>query len=277
MKENNLDLTVIIPVHSVADEKFDELLNNALMSIENNEIKPKNVLIVRCSCGEVKEKIDNLDLSKYNFNISAIENTTGKSFQKQINYAVNLVDTEYFSFLEFDDEFSVKWFKNVSEYIKHYPEIDMFLPIITDVNSQNKFMGFSNEAAWAYNFSETLGQIDHEVLLEYPNINPDGMVVKTEVFKSIGGYKPSFKLTFNYEFLLRFTNGGRNIMVIPKIGYKHVNMRPGSLFWEYKNGELPDTKITPEEAKFWMESARKEFLFKEDREIAYDGSVVESE
>jgi hypothetical protein len=44
-------------------------------------------------------------------------------------------------------------------------------------------------------------------------------------FKTIGGYKPSIKLTFNYEFLLRFTNTGRNIMVIPKMGYKHTNMR----------------------------------------------------
>ena len=60
----------------------------------------------------------------------------------------------------------------------------------------NKFLGLTNEAAWAFNFSSALGEIDHEVLLEYPNINPDGMVIKTETYKSIGGYKPSMKLTF---------------------------------------------------------------------------------
>jgi hypothetical protein len=268
--KNNIDLTVIIPVHSVADEKFNDLLTGALNSIENNNVHPSNVMIVRCGCSEVKEVLNDFDTSKYNFHITVLENITGKSFQNQINYAAKNVTTKYFSFLEFDDEYSVNWFKNVKQYTEAYPDIDMFLPIVTDVTSENNFVGFTNEAAWAYNFSDTLGQIDHEVLNEYPNINPDGMVVKTEVFNSVGGYKPSIKLTFNYEFLLRFTNGGRNIMVIPKIGYKHVNMRPGSLFWLYKNGGVPEMLITPEEAKFWMDAAKKEFFYTEDRPIIYE-------
>jgi hypothetical protein len=268
--KTNIDLTVIIPVHSVADEKFDGLLEGALMSIENNKVHPSNVMIVRCGCSEVKEQLGKLDTSKYSFHITVLENKTGKSFQNQMNYAAKNIQTKYFSLLEFDDEYSVNWFTNVKKYTEAYPDIDMFLPIITDVTNENNFVGFTNEAAWAYNFSDTLGQIDHEVLTEYPNINPDGMVVKTDVFNTIGGYKPSIKLTFNYEFLLRFTNGGRNIMVIPKIGYKHVNMRPGSLFWEYKNSETLEMRITPEEAKFWMESAKKEFLYTDDRQITYE-------
>jgi hypothetical protein len=47
-------------------------------------------------------------------------------------------------------------------------------------------------------------------------------------------------------------------------------MRPGSLFWEYKNSEMPEMRITPEEAKFWMESAKKEFLYTDDRQITYE-------
>ena len=268
--KNNIDLTVIIPVHSVADEKFNDLLTGALNSIENNNVHPSNVMIVRCGCSEVKEVLNDFDTSKYNFHITVLENITGKSFQNQINYAAKNVTTKYFSFLEFDDEYSVNWFKNVKQYTEAYPDIDMFLPIITDVTNENNFVGFTNEAAWAYNFSDTLGHIDHEVLNEYPNINPDGMVVKTEVFNSVGGYKPGIKLTINYEFLLRFTNGGRNIMVIPKIGYKHVNMRPGSLFWQYKNGGVPEMLLTPEEAKFWMDAAKKEFFYTEDRPIIYE-------
>lgn len=267
--KNTLDLTVIIPVHSVADDNFTTYIDNALMSIENNDVHPEKVIIVRCGCGDVKEVLDNLDKSKYTFNLDILENKTGKQFQNQINFAANVVTTKYFSFLEFDDEFSVNWFRNVDKYTKSYPDVDMFLPIIADINPTNNFLGFSNEAAWAYNFSDTLGQIDHEVLLEYPNINPDGMVVKTDIFKQVGGYKNSMKLTFNYEFLLRFTNGGRNIMVIPKIGYKHVNMRPGSLFWEYKNSELPDFRLSPDEAKFWMETAKSEYHFTSDRNVVY--------
>jgi hypothetical protein len=275
--KNNIDLSVIIPVHSIADQNFDNLLHSALMSIENNETHPSKVIIVRCSCDEVREVLNKLDTSKYSFNIEVIENTEGKQFQKQINFAAKQVTTKYFSFLEFDDEFSVKWLDNVKTYTEAYPDIDMFLPIITDVTSDNNFVGLTNEAAWAFNFSDTLGQIDHDVLLEYPNINPDGMVIKTEVFKTIGGYKPSIKLTFNYEFLLRFTNTGRNIMVIPKMGYKHTNMRPGSLFWEYKNSVDESFRIQPSEAHFWMETAKKEYFFNEDRDITYVEEAIISE
>jgi hypothetical protein len=263
-------LTVVIPVHSVADPNFNNLINAALMSVENNNVHPEKVMIVRCGCGDVKAVLGDLDTTKYSFNLEIIENTTGKSFQNQMNYAASLISTTYFSFLEFDDEFSVTWLKNVKRYTEAYPDVDMFLPIITDVSSENKFLGLTNEAAWAFNFSEKLGEIDHEVLLEYPNINPDGMVIKTEVYKSIGGYKPSIKLTFNYEFLLRFTNSGKNIMVIPKMGYKHMNMRPTSLFWEYKNSQDENIQITPDEARFWMETAKKEFFYNDDRNIIYE-------
>ena len=82
------------------------------------------------------------------------------------------------------------------------------------------------------------------------------------------------KLTFNYEFLLRFHKNGYKSMVIPKIGYKHVNMRNGSLFWLYKNSEAVEYKIEPKEALFWMESAKKEYMFNEDRHIIYEENEV---
>ena len=266
--KTTLDLTVIIPVHSVADPNFEQMLNAALTSIEQNEIHPSSVMIVRCGCSDVKDVLSKFDFSNYTFAIDVLENQTGKQFQNQMNWAATQVTTTYFSFLEFDDEYSVRWFNNVKTYTEAYPDVDMFVPIITDVSADGKFVGYTNEAAWSYNFSSALGHIDHEVLLEYPNINPDGMVIKTDVFKAVGGYKPSMRFTFNYEFLLRYTNTGRTIMVIPKMGYKHVNMRPNSLFWNYKNN--PDMKVEPDEAKFWIETAQKEFYFTEDRNITYE-------
>ena len=62
------NLTVIIPVHSVADTEtktFDELFDTALSSISSNSIKPEKVLIVRCNCMDVDAKLSTMDLSKY--------------------------------------------------------------------------------------------------------------------------------------------------------------------------------------------------------------------
>jgi hypothetical protein len=55
-------------------------------------------------------------------------------------------------------------------------------------------------------------------------------------------------------------------MTIPRIGYKHTNMREGSIFWNYKFGT---DKMVDDEVKFWVQTAKKEYFFKEDRTINY--------
>ena len=60
-------------------------------------------------------------------------------------------------------------------------------------------------------------------------------------------------------------------MSIPKIGYKHTNLRNGSIFWNYKNGE---DALTPNEVKFWIDSAKKEYFFTNDRVIKYEPQEV---
>jgi hypothetical protein len=56
-------------------------------------------------------------------------------------------------------------------------------------------------------------------------------------------------------------------MSIPRIGYQHVNFREDSLFWAYKNDE--SVKLEENEVKFWLETAKKEFFFKNKRDVKY--------
>ena len=108
------------------------------------------------------------------------------------------------------------------------------------------------------------GLLDNETLQKVQNFNFDGMVVNKEIFQEHGGLKKHMKLTFTYEFLLRLSYLDVQIMVIPKLGYKHINNRPDSLFDEYKN------TVNVLESKFWVNKAKKEYFFTEDREITYD-------
>jgi hypothetical protein len=57
-------------------------------------------------------------------------------------------------------------------------------------------------------------------------------------------------------------------MTVPKIGYQHVNLREDSLFWSYKNNEKQ--KLSENEVKFWLETAKKEFFFKNKRDVNYE-------
>jgi hypothetical protein len=170
------------------------------------------------------------------------------------------------SFLEFDDEYASIWFKNVKRFIEAYPDYDGFLSLVVDVDNKGTFAGFTNEATFAASMNTEIGVLTNEVLLNYQNFQSSGMVIKKETYQNLGGFKPSMKLTFVYEFLLRLTYNSAKIMTIPRIGYKHINLREGSIFWNYKNGEQ---RVSDSEVKFWLDAAKKEHFFVEDRNIKY--------
>jgi hypothetical protein len=175
------------------------------------------------------------------------------------------------SLLEFDDEYSNIWFKNVKNYMDIYKSVDAFLPIVVDVDEKGVFAGFTNEATFAANFTTEMGILTNETLQTYQNFQISGLVISKDKFLEYGGFKSNMKLTFGYEFFLRMTNSSVNFMTIPKIGYKHMNMREGSIFWNYKYSE---DRLVEDEVKFWIDSARKEYLFITQREINYDPQEV---
>ena len=51
-------------------------------------------------------------------------------FKPKLIMGYHKLDTDYFTFLEYDDELSKIWISNGVNYIKHYPEVGVFLPII---------------------------------------------------------------------------------------------------------------------------------------------------
>jgi len=200
-----------------------------------------------------------------------IHNTGETDFSTQVNLGVKNSNYEWISLLEFDDEYSSIWFKNVSRYIDSYPDFHGFLPIVVDTDEKGVFAGFTNEATFAANMNTEIGVLTNEVLMNYQNFQTSGMVFRKNIFEDYGGFKKSMKLTFVYELLLRLTYNSVKFMTIPRIGYKHSNMREGSIFWDYKYG---NNQLTQDEVKFWIDSAKKEYYFKEDRDIKYEVSDV---
>ena len=265
MKEINeikCDISVILPVHEL-NEITKKLFANAVQSVTDQIVRPDELVIVTPKGSETASYIKSFDYGDYKASVTIIENDGETDFCSQVNAGVAGSKSEWFSILEFDDEFAKIWFKNVVEYRKAHTNIDLFLPIVIDVDGNNSFIGFTNEAVWAQSFSEVLGVLDNAALLTYQNFNTDGMVIRKSVYDEFGGFKPSMKLTFIYEFLLRMTFKDVKIMVIPKFGYKHINQRPDSLFQSYKE------TLDPIEARWWLSQAKKESYFAKDRKITY--------
>jgi len=266
------NLTVIIPVHSL-DEKEKDLFSNAIKSVEEQKVSVEKLIIVVPKGSEAKKTLDEFDFSDETKNmLTIVENDGETDFCSQINFGAEKVETEWFSILELDDVYSNIWVDNFVKYKEENKDMDMFLPIVLDVNTENKFIHFSNEPVWARDFSEKMGQLDYDSLLNFPNFQISGSVIKKESFDSVGGLKGNIKMFFGYEFLLRMSYYDMKMMTIPKIGYKKLNMRENSLFWRYKNDK--DYFVDPVESKFWYNTSKKECYFKKDRGIKYETENV---
>jgi len=261
----NFNVSVILPIKSSSPAWFDDYFNKAITSLTTQKTSINELIIVHTDETNLIEFLDNYDFSGLNVNRLVWTNTP--NFAEQINYGVNQSKSEWISIFEFDDEYSNIWFKNVKKYSEIYPDVDVFLPIVVDTDQLGKFVGFTNEGTFALNIANEIGILTNEILQDFQNFQISGMVIKKSKYDTYGGLKPSFKLTFGYEFFLRLTYNTAKIMSIPRIGYKHTNLRDGSIFWNYRNG---DEVLSKEEAKFWIDSAKKEYFFIQDRKINFE-------
>lgn len=254
------ELVVIIPMNELGENNI-ELLKKAVDSV------PNDIKVLLSVPKSIKKKLN--DVSD---RIKVVSETEGSSFAELVNAAVNTIEEKWFSILEFDDTYTPIWYDNAKKYIEFMPStsVFMYLEDITDFND-GKYIGFGNEAAWASAFSNEIGFIDNDCLQNYFDFYMTGSIFNTADWKEVGGLKPSIKITFWYEWLLRTTNKNKTVYVIPKVGYNHKLGRKGSLIETYKS------TIDQEETQWWFDLAKREYFYKEDRKKEYKKEEPEKE
>jgi hypothetical protein len=260
------ELGVIIPMHEFGKENI-ELLKKAVASI------PEGTTV--CLSVPKGTKVTSVPASTFDglTNVTMVKSEDdGTTFAELVENGVKELsknqDIKWFSILEFDDTYTPIWLDNVKKYIDFMPDtsVFMFLEDITDFND-GKYIGFGNEAAWASAFSNEIGFIDLDCLQNYFDFYLTGSVFNLKDWLEVGGLKPSIKITFWYEWLLRATNKGKKVFVIPKVGYNHTLGRQGSLVEQYK------ADIDKEESQWWFDLAKREYFYKEDRKKEYDPTI----
>ena len=252
---NMNNLTVIIPVHKF-DDNIERLLKTAVNSV------PQDIPIIIVANTSAAEDLLYTTTEANNISVLSSESTT---FCGLVNAAVEKVDTQWFSILEFDDVYTKIWFNEVEKHIKYKPNVSVFMPL-TDLMDfeDSKFIGYGNESVWASSFSNELGYVDYDCLQNFFDFYLTGSVFNKDDWKAIGGLKNSIKLTFWYEFLLRATHNNKKIFVIPRVGYVHYLNREGSLIKEYSS------TIDEKESEGWISIAKKEHFFNKDRGKVYE-------
>lgn len=248
------DITVIIPTvqETYSDyglKLLDSAVTSARMAADLYKGGKVKLCIIHPSDIEIPEA------GRYD-DVRYIANSGATDYCSQINEAVRNVDTEYFSILEFDDQYMKKWFRMFDEYFTAHEDVSIFLPINIVKNLETGEMEFVNEIVWAASFSEEIGYVDFGCLENCSLFNLTGGIFKTSDWL---GFKPSIKLAFNYEYLLRATNKKQKVFVVPKEGYHHDIFRNGSLSSEYME------TIKDSDVQKWFELAKREYSFDEDR------------
>ena len=152
-----MNISVIIPIHEYNDE-LSLLVTKAIDSVEKQQViesLPTMILVYPTELDEAIIGLRDSMIRKHerltHENFVLIKNDGDTSYQAQVNLAVKSVTTDYFSVLEFDDEYADTYFKNASVYVEAYPEIDVFLTMMVEVNEENRAVKFANETVWHNN------------------------------------------------------------------------------------------------------------------------------
>lgn len=250
------NLTVIIPIGELKNNEDFVLLKRAAESTCGN----KTIIV------GPEEAVDAAEQQGIE-GVMFLKNKNGDfSYQGNLMCAVNEVRTEYFSPMEYDDVYTDIWFGNVEKYMKYDTlETFAFLPLTELIDYKTgKNVGYANEAVWASSFSDEMGCYDMQSLMNYMGVSVSGAVFRKDGFLAMGGLKASMKMTFWYEFMLRALYKGKRVYVIPKIGCLHTVNRPGSLTDSYSQ------TMSEKEAEWWVELAKQEYFFPQDRNKRYD-------
>ena len=260
MKNNSLDLTVIIPINKLENDLDRNLFSESIKSIfnQNGNFSPKEVIIITNT-----ETSKEIDLKEYKSARFVINDESSNNIQSQINKAVKEVKTNFFMILDSDDELTNFYMSNIAMHMEEMQNIDMFLPLIADVTLDKRIHRYINEINWAKDVTnDKHGYLTMETLMNYNLVSINGAVIRKEKFEEAGGLKESIKLTFVYEFLMRFTNIDGITYTIPKIGYLRKMGRDNCYLASQAN-------MDEDEVNFWWSLAKKEYVWPHDRNKAY--------
>lgn len=252
------DIAIIIPLHKI-DPTILPYVKNAVDNVNKCQAKYTEGNLSPYIVGS-KEVVGS-ELVKGIDGVQFIKNDGETDFCSQVNFAADKIDEDYFSILEFDDEYSEKWFSMVKDYYYSNEDVSLFLPVNIQISTKQGFRQFNNEYLLSKDTVDEIGFVTKDDLRSFMSINVTGGVFNRADFIKIGKYKPSIQIFFNYELLLRMVNKGLKVYVVPKEGYKHVIDRDDSLTDYYLKN------MSEEEVRKWYVAATKEYEYLGNRSM----------
>ena len=273
------DLTIIVPLHLFNEGVKKECENSfAKLKAAIDTYKYGDVYTYTVSPREViDDKLFQDFIESVGFQVSPIPNDGPTDFCSQVNHAVSFVKTDHFSIMEFDDEYSPKWFNMAHDYFVGDEAISIMLPVNLYHNEDDEDWQYGNTMALTPAFltdnendTDPIGYINKYRIEGSSLFNLTGAIFNRKDFIDAGRFKPSVEVAFNYELLLRMTGKGLKAFVAPKEGYVHEIGRKGSL------GDTYMSKYGKDDVDRWFHLAERESKHDEDRGLGIDSINTET-
>lgn len=252
------NLTIIVPVHNLANDADKQFLDNALKSLSEQTNKDFNVMLYMHK--DVKYKMS----AKLGLDVKKIKKDDIFSYTQAVNDAVrNEVETDWFTVFEMDDKMQPYFVDEFYAHLNYYEdEYDLYMGMLAEVNAENQFMGLRNESAWIVNNMNEMGVLDLETCKDkFQSLSLTGAIFNKESFLEIGGLKEKFPIFFNFEYILRALHNSHEIYVIPKVMVNHTNGRAGSYF------DNCASEYELHQRSEFLNLVKKEYVFEEDRDV----------
>lgn len=306
-KKSNILVSLYVDSYGIKNEKD---LNNCIYSITKQHKKVDLIVFYNDLSQEELTKLETilnkpvLKILKTNeegvietqeINVEDGESINCKLIKTQIenfsqlfnlgfNYAYSN-EYEFYSIIEQEDTVAINWFDYAEKYAQEEEEKSIFLPIIRNTKD-GIFQATINEACWVEGMSEEAGVTDINLLLKFNAINPLGCVCRVLAISEVSEkneeglflpMKESFKISHSYEFFLRMAYEDLKIKTVPRVGYElkfcdkdtfdNITIKiPQNLhlLQPEKGG------MNQEEIKFFIDLAKQEYFFSEDRKIEFN-------
>lgn len=211
---SNPKVSIVIPVFN----QFVYTYNCLKSILKHSENVPYEIIIADdCSTDQVKE------IERVVSGITVLHNKKNLKFLRNCNNAATHAKGEYILFLNNDTQVQPGWLKPMVDLMEHHPEVGMTGAKLVYPNGCLQEAGgilWKDGSAWNYGHMKNPTEPDFCYVKETDYISGAAIMIRTSLWKEIGGFDEAFAPAYYEDTDLAFE--------VRKHGYK-VMLQPESI------------------------------------------------
>ena len=191
MMKSQPQISVIVPVYNSENTAEQALRSVLCQTYQNFEL----IVVDDGSTDRSWEIVKKLELE--DSRIRAFRNEVNIGLMKTLNRAISLAHTPLLARLDSDDEMLPTRLEKQFNYLNQHPDVAV-------VGTWYSFMGRSQKFDRLFRLPVTPSEIQQQLLVANP-ICHSSVMIRKDIFESLGGYRDEFRNSEDYDLWLRLS------------------------------------------------------------------------